>query len=89
MALKIDEKKKIIDKYATAKGDTGSPEVQVALLTGKADRLAEHLKGNKKDVHSRRGLLSMVSKRRRLLIYLMKKDEDRYRRIVKELGLSK
>lgn len=89
MALDIAQKKKIIDKYATAKGDTGSPEVQVALLSGKIDRLTEHLKGNKKDIHSRKGLLSMVSKRRRLLTYLVKKDEERYRRIVKDLGLSK
>jgi small subunit ribosomal protein S15 len=89
MALDPKAKKKIIDKYATAKGDTGSPEVQVALLTNRIDRLIEHLKINKKDVHSRRGLLSMVSKRRRLLSYLMKKDEERYRRIVSDLGLSK
>jgi len=89
MALSVDEKKKIIDKYATVKGDTGSPEVQAALLTNKVDRLAEHLKKNKKDVHSRKGLLSMVSKRRRLLMYLMKKDGERYQRIVKDLGLSK
>ncbi|MCL5090621.1 MAG: 30S ribosomal protein S15 [Patescibacteria group bacterium] len=89
MALEPNEKKQIIDKYATVKGDTGSPEVQIALLSGKIDRLVEHLKINKKDVHSRRGLLSMVSKRRRLLTYLMKKDEERYRRIVKDLGLSK
>lgn len=89
MALDIDQKKQIIEKYATAKGDTGSPEVQVALLCAKVDRLVGHLKGNKKDVHSRRGLISMVAKRRRLLSFLMKKDEERYRRIVKELGLSK
>lgn len=89
MALDPNEKKKIIDKYATAKGDTGSPEVQIALLSGKVDRLAEHLKTNKKDVHSRRGLLSMVSKRRRLLSYLMKKDEERYRRVIRDLSLSK
>jgi len=89
MALDPNEKKKIIEKYATAKGDTGSPEVQTALLTSKIDRLVEHLKGNKKDVHSRRGLLSMVSKRRRLLSYLMKKDEERYRRIITDLGLTR
>ncbi|PIS14676.1 30S ribosomal protein S15 [Candidatus Shapirobacteria bacterium CG09_land_8_20_14_0_10_39_12] len=89
MALDTTEKKKIIEKYATVKGDTGSPEVQAALLSGKIDRLVEHLKGNQKDVHSRRGLLSMVSKRRRLLSYLMKKDEERYRRVVKDLNLSK
>lgn len=89
MALKTEEKKKIIEKYATAKGDTGSPEVQIALLSNKIDKLVGHLKDNKKDVHSRRGLLSMVSKRRRLLTYLLKKDEERYRRVVKDLGLSK
>jgi len=89
MALDVNTKKKIIEKYATTKGDTGSPEVQIALLSGKIDRLVEHLKTNKKDVHSRRGLLSMVSKRRRLLNYLMKKDEERYRRVVKDLSLSK
>lgn len=89
MALDTTEKKKIIEKYAMVKGDTGSPEVQIALLSGKIDRLVEHLKINKKDVHSRRGLLSMVSKRRRLLSYLLKKDEERYRRVVKDLGLSK
>ncbi len=89
MALDPAEKKKIIEKYATAKGDTGSPEVQIALLTSKIDRLTEHLKKNRKDVHSRRGLLSMVAKRRRLLKYLMERDEERYRRIIKDLGLSK
>jgi len=89
MALKIEEKKKIIEKYATQKGDTGSPEVQVALISGKIDKLVGHLKDNKNDVHSRRGLISMVSKRRRLLTFLMKKDEERYRRVVKDLGLSK
>lgn len=89
MALSPDEKKKIIEKYATIKGDTGSPEVQIALLTNKIDRLGSHLKGNKKDVHSRRGLLSMVSKRRRLLFYLMKKDGERYQRILKDLSLSR
>lgn len=89
MSLDVNTKKKIIEKYATAKGDTGSPEVQVALLSGKIDRLVEHLKTNKKDVHSRRGLLTMVSKRRRLLSYLMKKDEERYRRVIKDLNLSK
>jgi len=87
MALTPEEKKKIIEKYAQAKGDTGSPEVQIALLTEKITRLAEHLKKNKKDVHSRRGLLSAVSKRRRLLNYLLKKDESRYKRVVQDLEL--
>lgn len=88
MSLTPDEKKKIIEKYAQAKGDTGSPEVQIALATGKVTRLVDHLKKNKKDVHSRRGLLSIVSKRRRLLNYLLKKDEGRYRRIVQDLELT-
>lgn len=88
MALTPEEKKKIIEKYAQVKGDTGSPEVQIALSTEKISRLAEHLKKNKKDVHSRRGLLSVVSKRRRLLNYLLKKDESRYKRVVQDLELS-
>lgn len=89
MALSTDEKKKIINKYAQSKGDTGSPEVQVALLTTKIKKLTGHLKDHKKDVHSRRGLLSLVSKRRRLLAYLLKKDEDRYKKVVVTLKLSK
>ena len=88
MSLTSDEKKKIIDKYAQAKGDTGSPVVQIALATEKVTRLVDHLKKNKKDVHSRRGLLSIVSKRRRLLSYLLKKDEGRYRRIIQDLELT-
>ncbi len=83
------DKQDVIKKFATAKGDTGSPEVQVALLTEKINKLSEHLKEHKKDVHSRRGLLGMVSKRRRLLFYLMKKDTKRYQDIIKKLGLSK
>lgn len=93
MALSVNEKKKVIQKYATTKGDTGSPEVQVALLTAKIKKLSGHLKNHKKDVHSRRGLLSMVSKRRRLLNYLLKEDkkkgESRYKNIINQLGLSK
>jgi len=72
-----------------SKGDTGSPEVQVALLTSKIKKLTKHLKEHKKDVHSRRGLLSLVSKRRRLLAYLLKKNEKRYKKIVGALKLSK
>jgi len=87
--LSIDEKKKIIEKFATVTGDTGSPEVQVALLSEKIKKLAEHLKDHKKDVHSRKGLLSMVSKRRRLLSYLLKKDEDRYKKVIESLNLAK
>jgi len=89
MALTIDEKKKIIKEFAQNKGDTGSPEVQIALLTTKVKKLTRHLKEHKKDVHSRRGLLAMVSKRRRLLNYLTKKDEERYKNILKKLKLSK
>lgn len=89
MALKSDEKKEIIKKFAQEKGDTGSPEIQIALLTTKINKLVEHLKEHKKDVHSRRGLLSMVAKRRRLLSYLMKKDEKRYKDLIKELKLDK
>lgn len=89
MALTPSEKQKIIIKFAQTKDDTGSPEVQIALLTAKVKKLTKHLKDHKKDVHSRRGLLAMVSKRRRLLNYLMKKDEDRYKKIVDKLKLSK
>ncbi len=89
MALTVDEKKKVIDQFARIKGDTGSPEVQIALLTEKIKKLAGHLKAHKKDVHSRRGLLSMVSKRRRLITYLRKKDEERYKKTVEVLDLAK
>ncbi len=89
MALEVDEKKKILKEYAQHEGDTGSPEVQIALLTERIKRLTEHLKGHKQDVHSRRGLLQMVNKRRRILTYLTRKDPDRYKEIIKKLGLSK
>ena len=83
------KKEKIIKRYQTVDGDTGSPEIQIALLTERIDQLQSHLKGHKKDLHSKRGLLQMVSKRRRLLTYLRKKDEERYSKIVTKLGLSK
>ena len=89
MALTLEEKLGIIKKFAREKGDTGSPEVQIALLSNKIDKLVDHLKEHKKDVHSRRGLLSMVAKRRRLLTYLRKRDEERYKSLVKELKLEK
>ena len=89
MSLSLEEKQKIIKKFAQTKGDTGSPEVQIALLTHKVKNLTDHLKEHKKDTHSRRGLLSMVSKRRRLLAYLLKKDETRYQTVVSDLKLSK
>lgn len=89
MALTSEEKQIIIKKFAREKGDTGSPEVQVALLTSQIDKLAAHLKEHGKDVHSRRGLLSMVAKRRRLLAYLRKHDEERYKKLIAELKLEK
>ncbi|MEK7504408.1 MAG: 30S ribosomal protein S15 [Patescibacteria group bacterium] len=89
MALTTDIKKDVIKKFAVGKGDTGSPEVQIALLTEKITKLTDHLKEHKKDVHSRRGLLGMVNKRRRLLSYLMKKDLERYQNVIKKLKLAK
>lgn len=89
MALKGEEKQNIIKKFAREKGDTGSPEVQIALLSLQIDKLTAHLKQHSKDVHSRRGLLSMVAKRRRLLTYLRKRDEERYKVLIKELKLEK
>jgi small subunit ribosomal protein S15 len=89
MALAKETKQEIIKKYAREKGDTGSPEVQIALLSAQIDKLAAHLKDHKKDVHSRRGLLSMVAKRRRLLNYLKGRDEERYSKLVKDLGMEK
>ena len=87
MALEKKEKQKIISEYEVHKGDTGSPEVQIALLTERITQLSEHLEQFKKDTHSRRGLLSMVNKRRRLLAYLQSKDDVRYDAVVKKLGL--
>ena len=88
MALSKQEKKNIIEKFSIKEDDTGSPEVQIALLSAQVKSLTKHLKEHKKDVHSRRGLLSMISKRRRLLNYLTKKDEKRHEVIVKKLKLS-
>ena len=82
-------KQEIIEKYATHEGDTGSPEVQIALLTFRINHLNEHLKEHKKDHHSRRGLLKMVGQRRGLLNYLKEKDIERYRTLISELGLRK
>lgn len=89
MAIAKDEKKSIIKKFSREKGDTGSPEIQIALLSIQIEKLAEHLKEHKKDIHSRRGLLAMVAKRRRLLSYLQRKEEKRYKKLIKEVGLSK
>ena len=86
MLLK-EEKSKVIAEYATHEGDTGSPEVQIAILTKRINDLTEHLKTHKKDHHSRRGLLKMVGQRRNLLNYVMKKDIERYRSIIARLGI--
>lgn len=82
-------KQQIIEQYKTHEGDTGSPEVQIAILTYRINTLTEHLKANKKDHHSHRGLLRMVGKRRNLLGYLAKKDINRYRAVIEKLGLRK
>ncbi|MCH8821086.1 30S ribosomal protein S15 [Patescibacteria group bacterium] len=89
MALEKTDKQKILKDFAQHEGDTGSPEVQIALLSERIKRLTEHLKTHKQDVHSRRGLLQMVNKRRRILLYLTRKDPDRYKTIVQKLGLDK
>ncbi|MDR2538342.1 MAG: 30S ribosomal protein S15 [Bifidobacteriaceae bacterium] len=87
MALSADAKKNIIKVHSTSKNDTGSPEVQVALLSRRISDLTEHLKTHPKDFHSRRGLLLMVGHRRRLLDYLAKTDIERYRKLIEKLGL--
>ena len=89
MSLKKEVKTKIIKENARDEKDTGSPEVQIALLTAEIDALTEHLKNNKQDKHSKRGLLMKVGKRRSLLDYLLKNDVKRYRAIVSKLGLRK
>ena len=87
--LTQDKKTELIKEYQTKEGDTGSPEVQVAILTYRINDLNEHLKVHKKDHHSRRGLLKMVGKRRNLLNYLKEKDLERYRTLIARLGLRK
>ena len=87
--MRKEEKTAIIEQYATHAGDTGSPEVQIAVLTARINTLTEHLREHKQDNHSRRGLLMMVGKRRSLLDYLAKKDINRYRAIVAKLGLDR
>ncbi|PIT89301.1 MAG: 30S ribosomal protein S15 [Candidatus Levybacteria bacterium CG10_big_fil_rev_8_21_14_0_10_36_7] len=84
-----ESKQDIIESFSQKKGDTGSPEVQVALLSFKIQRLSNHLEENKKDNHSRRGLLKVIAKRRRILNYLQKLDEKRYKELIKKLGLKK
>ena len=87
--MRKEEKTAIIEQYATHAGDTGSPEVQVAILTARINELTEHLRTHKHDNHSRRGLLMMVGKRRKMLDYLMAKDVERYRAIIAKLGIRK
>jgi small subunit ribosomal protein S15 len=89
MAFGPGQKQTIIQEYKLHDKDTGSPEVQIALLTERIDYLNNHFKAHKKDHHSRRGLLKMVSRRRRLLDYIRKKDEDRYQTLIKRLGIRK
>ena len=89
MALKLEAKKAIMAEFKLHDSDTGSPEVQVALLTERIKSITEHLKIHKKDYHSRRGLLMMIGQRRRLLKYLEDKDIERYRKVIKALGLRK
>ncbi|MDD3678740.1 MAG: 30S ribosomal protein S15 [Patescibacteria group bacterium] len=89
MSLNKETKEKVVKDLKTHKNDTGSPEVQVGIFTEQINQLTSHLKTHKKDEHSRRGLLKMVGKRRRLLDYLKHKDEKRYETVVKKLGLRK
>ncbi|MEG6615712.1 30S ribosomal protein S15 [Peptococcaceae bacterium 1198_IL3148] len=89
MALNAEKKQGIIEKFKTHENDTGSPEVQIAILTERINYLTDHLKTHKKDHHSRRGLLKMVGHRRALLNYLRDRDFDRYRAIIEKLGLRK
>ena len=89
MSITSEKKTEIINEFATKKGDTGSPEVQVAILTERISNLTEHFKEHKKDVHSRRGLLMLVNKRRRMLNYLRKNDFERYEKVIKRLGIRK
>lgn len=89
MNIGVQEKQETIEQFKTHDSDTGSPEVQIALLTKRITKLTEHLKIHKQDHHSRRGLLVMVGKRRRLLNYVKNKDVNRYRNIIKQLGIRK
>jgi small subunit ribosomal protein S15 len=89
MTLTVEEKREVIAKFGKSDADTGSPEVQVALLTRRINQLTEHLREHKHDHHSRRGLLMLVGQRRRLLNYLRGKDLDRYRSLIQELGLRR
>ncbi|MDR5652600.1 30S ribosomal protein S15 [Ruixingdingia sedimenti] len=89
MSITVEEKARVIKEYATKQGDTGSPEVQVAILSSRIATLTEHFKSHKKDNHSRRGLLKLVAQRRKLLDYLKSKDEARYTALIGRLGLRR
>jgi small subunit ribosomal protein S15 len=89
MSITAERKQALLSEFATVKGDTGSPEVQVAILSERIRNLTEHFKGHKKDNHSRRGLLKLVSQRRRLLDYLKSRDEGRYQTLIEKLGLRR
>jgi small subunit ribosomal protein S15 len=89
MTLTVEEKQEVVQQFGKNGEDTGSPEVQIALLTRRINHLTEHLREHKHDHHSRRGLLMLVGQRRRLLNYLGRKDLDRYRALIKELGLRR
>ncbi|SIT03411.1 30S ribosomal protein S15 [Paracoccus saliphilus] len=89
MSITVEEKAKVIKEYGTKDGDTGSPEVQVAILTSRISTLTEHFKTHKKDNHSRRGLLKLVAQRRKLLDYLKRKEEARYTDLIGRLGLRR
>ncbi|MAS41968.1 MAG: 30S ribosomal protein S15 [Rhodobacteraceae bacterium] len=89
MSITVDRKEELIKEYATKEGDTGSPEVQVAILTERITNLTEHFKSHKKDNHSRRGLLKMVAQRRKLLDYVKGKDVERYKTIIPRLGIRR
>ena len=89
MSLTVEQKRDIIDQYKTGEGDTGSPEVQVALLSARITELTEHFSQHKGDHHSRRGLLKMVNQRRKLLDYLKSRNRDRYQQLIERLGLRR
>lgn len=89
MSVTVERKAELIKEYQTDKNDTGSPEVQVAILTERINALSEHMQEHKKDFHSRRGLLAMVAKRRKLLDYLKRVEEDRYTKLIKALGIRR
>ena len=89
MSITPEQKEQLIKEYATKEGDTGSPDVQIAILTSRITTLTEHFKTHKKDNHSRRGLLMMVAQRRKLLDYVKRKDEERYKTLIGKLGIRR